>query len=100
MQRVYVTNMGAGMGWGGRIMAILGGVLAVAAAIAFVMLSIGIALILLPVVAVAGVIGWWRWRKVAAEFQRQAAEQRAAAPAGRVIDAEYEIIGPDGTRRD
>ena len=102
MQRIYVTNAGwASMSWGTRIMAVLGVTLGLALAVGFVVLSLGIALILLPVVAVFAAIGWWRWRKMAAELRKEA--QRAgdddAPPGGfRVIEADYEVV-PDEQRR-
>ena len=102
MQRVYITNM-SNMSWGSRIMAVLGVALGLALAAAFVVLSLGIALLLLPVVAVFAVIGWWRWRKMAAQFAAAQAEQGKQqdqrADGFRVIETDYEILGPDGRPR-
>ena len=95
MHQVYIANMG----WGTRIMAILGAAVAIAVAAAFVVLSLGIALILLPVVAIAAAIGWWRWRKVAEELRKQAGQERGPPPGFRVIETEYEVV-PPGDRRD
>jgi membrane protein implicated in regulation of membrane protease activity len=96
MQRVYVTNVG----WGTRIMAILGVALGLALAAALVVLSIGIAIVLLPVVAVIAAIGWWRLRRMTADLRRQAtAEGRAPQDGYRVIETEYEIVGPDDPPR-
>jgi membrane protein implicated in regulation of membrane protease activity len=91
MQRVYVTNVG----WGTRIMAILGVALGLALAAALVVLSIGIAIVLLPVVAVIAAIGWWRLRKMTADLRRQAPAERPTAQGYQVIETEYEIVGPD-----
>lgn len=94
MQRVYVANMS----WGTRIMAILGVALGLALAAALVVLSIGIAIVLLPVVAVIAAIGWWRLRKMGATLRTQAAAAQAAngAKGGyRVIETEYQVVRPD-----
>lgn len=95
MQRVYVTNVG----WGTRIMAILGVALGLALAAALVVLSIGIAIVLLPVVAVVAAIGWWRLRKMSAELRRQAPPEPAGAQGYRVIEADYEVLGPNDPPR-
>ena len=96
MQRIYVTNIG----WGTRIMAILGVALGLALAAALVVLSIGIAIVLLPVVAVVAAIGWWRLRKMGAELRKQAEAEAATPPQGyRVIETEYEVVGDDPRRR-
>ena len=88
MQRIYV-------------MAVLGVTLGLALAVGFVVLSLGIALLLLPVVAVFAAIGWWRWRKIVANLRSQAENAGdAAPPAGfKVIEADYEVVGPDERRR-
>jgi len=98
MQRVYVANMS----WGTRIMAILGVALGLALAAALVVLSIGIAIVLLPVVAVIAVIGWWRLRKMGAALRSQAAAAQAANSGQRdyrVIETEYEVVRPDDPPR-
>ena len=95
MQRVYVTNVG----WGTRIMAILGVALGLALAAALVVLSIGIAIVLLPVVAVVAAIGWWRFRKMTADLRKQATAERPTAQGYRVIEADYEVLGPDDPPR-
>ncbi len=101
MQRVYITNM-SNMSWGSRILALFGVALGLALAVGFVILSLGIALLLLPVVAVFAAIGWWRWRKMAAQFAAAQAEhgrpERSAA-GFRVIETDYEILGPDDRPR-
>ncbi|MBN9022626.1 MAG: hypothetical protein J0H08_11150 [Rhizobiales bacterium] len=103
MQRIYIANAGwTNMSWGTRIMAVLGATLGLALAVGFVVLSLGIALLLLPVVAVFAAVGWWRWRKIAADLRRQQAEQPAGAvqPGGfRVIDVDYEVVEPGERRR-
>lgn len=95
MQRVYITNVG----WGTRIMAILGVALGLALAAALVVLSIGIAIVLLPVVAVVAAIGWWRLRKMTADLRKQAPSERPPAEGYRVIEAEYEVLGPNDPPR-
>lgn len=101
MRRIYVTNAGwTSMSWGARIMAVLGVTLGLALAAAFVVLSLGLALVLLPVVAVFAAIGWWRWRKLAADLRDQAqSASDTTRPGFRVIEADYEVVGPDEPRR-
>jgi high-affinity Fe2+/Pb2+ permease len=90
MRQIEVTNMS----WGMRIAAALGMALAVGLAVAFVVLSIGIAILLLPVIAVLAAIGWWRWRKIAAAMREQQMRE-GPPPAFQVIEADYEVIDDD-----
>lgn len=95
MGRIEVTNMS----WGMRIGVALGAALALGLAAAFVVLTIGIAIVLLPIVAVFAAIGWWRLRKVATGMRDQQTRD-SPPPAFRVIETEYEVIdGSDGSRR-
>ena len=70
------------LGWRGY----LGMALALAAGLALVVLFFGIALILLPIVAIALLVGRWRLGKLQA-----AAGPPPAAP-GRIIEVEYSVI--------
>lgn len=77
------------LGWRGTLAMIVAAALGLGIVAALVVLSLGLAIILLPIVAVAAVVSWFRWRKVFAAA-REAAEQR---PEGaRIIDTEYEVV--------
>ena len=74
MREIEVTNMS----WGMRIAVALGMAAGARPCGAFVVLSLGIALLLLPVIAVVLAIGWWRWRKIEAQVAERAdARERA-----------------------
>lgn len=90
--------------WRARIGILLASTLAVGLAVAFIILSLGLFIVLLPVVAVFLGIAWWRFRKFAAAVRDQAA-QNAADPTSRsggeqTIEIDYRVVGdPDGPRR-
>ena len=95
MQEIEVTNMS----WGMRIAVALGMAVALGLAAAFVILTLGIAILLLPVIAVVLAIGWWRWRKIEAGL-REKRTREGPTPAFRIIETDYEVIdGPDGSGR-
>ena len=88
---VQFSNLGwrrrAGLG----VLAILG----VAVALAFVLLSIGFAIVLLPVIAVAWMVARWRLNQMADALRRSGEGARQAAPDQRTIEVEYRVIGRD-----
>ena len=65
-----------------------------AAAIALIVVSLGVALILLPVVAIALVIGRWRLARLMAETR----QSRQQPDAGRTIEIDYRVIDKDERR--
>ena len=84
--------------WQGRIGIILAAALGVGLLVAFVILTLGVAILLLPVIAVFAAIGWWRWRKIEAAMREQAAQGQTD---DRTIEIDYQVIGDrDATRRD
>ena len=84
--------------WQGRVGIILAAALGAGLVVAFVILTLGIAILLLPVIAVLIAIGWWRWRKIEAAMREEAAR---GADDGRTIEIDYQVIGDrDGDRRD
>jgi galactitol-specific phosphotransferase system IIC component len=81
------------LGWRGRIGLVVATAIGLAAAIALVVLSLGLALVLLPVVSVAFVIGRWPLKKLMDE----AAQQRPGDQ--RTIEIDYSVIdGKDRNR--
>lgn len=83
------------VGWRGTLGAILAAALGLGIVAALVVLSLGLAIILLPVVAVVALIGWFRWRKIIAAAREQAGEQRGSV---HIIETEYQVV--DGDRDD
>jgi hypothetical protein len=85
--------------WRARIGIVLASTLALGLAVAFIVLSLGLFIVLLPVVAVFLGIAWWRFRKFAAAVREQAANN----PDGggeQTIEIDYRVVGdPEGTRR-
>jgi ABC-type transport system involved in cytochrome bd biosynthesis fused ATPase/permease subunit len=74
------------MNWRTRLGLFVGGAVAIALVLALAVVSLGVALILLPVAAVALLIARWRFRKLMAEAAR---ESRTTE---RVIEVEYHRI--------
>jgi len=68
-------------------------VLGVAALLAFLLLSVGFAIVLLPVAAVAWLVARWRLNQMADALRKNAA--RPAEPDSRTIEVEYHRIGAD-----
>ena len=81
------------LGWRGRIGLVAVIALGLAAAIALVVVSLGVAIILLPVVAVALVIGRWRLNRMMAEATRERPTE------GRTIEIDYTVIDRDRNAR-
>ncbi|HET7717455.1 MAG TPA: hypothetical protein VFK86_17675 [Bauldia sp.] len=95
MREIEVTNMS----WGMRIGVVLGMALAIGLAAAFVVLTLGIAILLLPVIAVVLAIGWWRWRKIEARLREERARDNAFRTTYRVIETDYKAIGRESSGR-
>jgi len=74
------------MSWGTRIGLFAAAAVGVALVLALAVVSLGVALILLPVAAVALLIARWRFRKVMTEAARQ------SRTADRVIEVEYHHV--------
>ena len=82
------------VGWQAKLGMILAAALGLGIVAALVLLSLGIAILLLPVIAILAAVSWFRWRKIIA-----AARQERDDPSGvRIIETEYEIVD-DGRRR-
>jgi membrane protein implicated in regulation of membrane protease activity len=73
------------LGWRGLI----GLTLAIAAGLALIVLSLGLAIVLIPVVALAVLIGRWRMNKILREQPQQPNDGRKPA---QIIEAEYTVI--------
>ena len=80
------------VGWRGTLAMILATALGLGIVAALVVLSLGLAIILLPIIAVVALIGWFRWRKILAAAREQAAQRPGGAP---IIETEYEILDDD-----
>ena len=83
--------------WQGRIGVVLAAALGIGLLVAFVILTLGVAILLLPFIAVLAAIGWWRWRRIEAAMR----EQAAGGPTDdRTIEIDYQVIRDrDGDRR-
>jgi membrane protein implicated in regulation of membrane protease activity len=79
------------IGWRGTLGMILAAALALGIVAALVVLSLGLAIVLLPVVAVVALIGWFRWRKIIAAAQDEARRGHGV----RIIETEYEVVDGD-----
>jgi len=66
--------------------------LGIAAAIALVLLSVGLALVLLPIVAIGVFIGRWRLSRMMAEAKKRAAETQTA---DKTIEIDYRVVDDD-----
>ncbi|HVY21418.1 MAG TPA: hypothetical protein VHA70_15255 [Bauldia sp.] len=80
------------LGWRGKLGVTLAMVLGLAAVSALILASVGLFLVLLPVAAVAVLIGRWRLKKL---MEQERTRQRATQP--QTIETEYRIV--DGERR-
>ena len=80
------------VGWRGTLGAILAAALGLGLVAAIVVLSLGLAIVLLPVIAVIALIGWFRWRKVIAAARDQAERSPGG---GRIIETEYQVVDED-----
>lgn len=84
--------------WQGRVGIVLASALAAGLVVAFVILTLGIAILLLPVVAVVLGIAWWRWRKIEAAMREQAAADTPRD--GGTIEIDYRVVGDPDRRRE
>jgi len=91
LYRTYLNRFGA-MSWRQRVGLVVGLTVAIALAIGLIILSVGLALILLPVVAIALFIARLRLNRALAEAERRADEPARARPGQRVIDADFEVV--------
>jgi len=82
--------------WQGRVGIVLAAALGVGLVIAFLVLAVGVAILLLPVIAVLAAIGWWRWRKIEAAMREEAAR---STDGGRTIEIDYRVIDEPDRRR-
>lgn len=83
------------VGWRGTLAMILATALGLGIVAALVVLSLGLAIVLLPIIAVAALIGWFRWRKTVAAFREEAARRSGDA---RIIETEYQVVDDDESR--
>ena len=67
----------------------------VAVALAFVLLSVGFAIVLLPVMAVAWLVARWRLNQMADALRKGSEGPQQAAPDQRTIEVEYRVIDRD-----
>lgn len=78
------------VGWRGTLGMILAAALGLGIVAALVVLSLGLAIVLLPVVAVLALIAWFRWRKIIAT-----AREANRSHGVRIIETEYEVVDDD-----
>ena len=90
---IYRRIQIGGTGWRGRIGLIVAMALGLGLATGLIILAFGLALLLLPVVAVASLIGWLRWRRLMADALRSERSPDPERPGSRVIDTDYKVIG-------
>ena len=91
-QRVEFLNVG----WRGTLSLVLGLALGLGLVAALLILSVGIAVVLLPVIGIASLIGWFRWKRAVAA----GAAGRPEDGTGRTIEIDYRVIDDgDGRRR-
>jgi hypothetical protein len=87
-QRVEFRNVG----WRGTLSLILGLALGLGLVAALLVLSVGVAIVLLPVIGIASLIGWFRWK-------RAVAAGRPEGGPGRTIEIDYRVIDDGDDRR-
>jgi hypothetical protein len=80
------------LGWRGKLGVSVATVFGLAAVSALVLASVGLFLVLLPVAAVAVLIGRWRLKKL---MEQEQASRRTTQP--QTIETDYRVI--DGERR-
>lgn len=83
------------IGWRGTLGMILATALAFGIVAALVVLSLGLAIVLLPVVAILALIGWFRWRKIIAAAREEAGRGGRV----RIIETEYQVVDGDRNGR-
>ena len=84
--------------WQARVGIILAAALGVGLVVAFLVLAVGVAILLLPVVAVLAAIGWWRWRKIEAAMREEAARREPGGDDARTIEIDYRVIDEPNRR--
>ena len=82
------------VGWRGTLGMILAAALGLGIVAALVVLSLGLAIVLLPVVGILALIGWFRWRKIIAAAREQGRRDSKV----RIIETEYEVVDDDHDR--
>ena len=82
------------VGWQAKLGMVLAAALGLGIVAALVILSLGLAILLLPVIAIFAAVSWFRWRKIIATARQ---EQQDTSNV-RIIETEYEIVD-DGRRR-
>jgi membrane protein implicated in regulation of membrane protease activity len=82
------------VGWRGTLGMILAAALGLGIVAALVVLSLGLAIVLLPVVTIAALIGWFRWRRLVAAARDDAGRR----PGVRIIETEYQVVERDRDR--
>lgn len=82
-------------GWRGRVALVLATAIGVALVLALIVVALGFALVLVPLVAAGFVLGRWRLRKAMDAAARSAAEH---ADAGKIIEIEYHVVDRDKAR--
>jgi hypothetical protein len=80
--------------WRGKLGVMLAMVVGLAAVSALILISFGLFLILLPVAAVAVLVGRWRLRKL---MEQEQARQRATQP--QTIEIDYQVVDGDDRRK-
>ncbi len=71
-------------------------ILGVAVLAAFVLLSVGLAVVLVPVAAIAYLVARWRLRNMPNTARRNATESPGD---NRTIEVEYHVVGKDESRQ-
>lgn len=86
------------VGWRGTLAMILAAALGLGIVAALFVLSLGLAIVLLPVVAVLALIGWFRWRKIIAAAREEAGSGGRGGKV-RIIETDYEVVDRDDDGR-
>ncbi len=87
-QRIEFRNVG----WRGTLSLVLAAALGIGIVAALLILSVGIAIVLLPVIGIASLIGWFRWKKAVAAAGRPHGGNGGGGPGDRVIEIDYRVI--------
>jgi hypothetical protein len=86
------------VGWRGTLSLILAAALGLGLVVALLTLSVGIAIVLLPIIGVASLIGWFRWKRAVAAAGR-AGPGEGPNGDGRTIEIDYRVIDGEDRRR-
>ena len=88
------------VGWRGALGLILGAALGLGLVVALLILSVGIAIVLLPVIGIASLVGWFRWKRaVAAAGRSGGPDDGGRGGNGRVIEIDYQVLDGEDRRR-